>query len=113
MKAVLLSVLSLVLAGCASHSHLTRDEKQCVVSRARDLVRESRIASTDEEKLIAQVEPVVSYYFLARPYAQYSIRWRVSEEQELVIVGQGDILRLEGWRAERQKKAAQPDANAQ
>jgi hypothetical protein len=68
MKAALLSfVSSVVFAGCVSHSHLTRDEMQRVVFRARELVRESRLASADEEKQIAQVEPVVSYYFLARP----------------------------------------------
>ena len=107
-----MSLLALLLVGCASHSHLTRDETQRVISRAREMVRESRLASADEEKLIAQIEPVVSYYFLARPYAQYSIRWRVSEAQELVVVGQGDIFHLEGSRVERQKPNKAPEPTA-
>ena len=109
MKAALLSVPTLRLAGCVSPSHLTPGEMQRVVARARELVHESRLATAGEEKWVAQAEPRVSYYFLARPQAQYSLHWQVGEKEELVVAGQGDIFRLEGSRVERQQLDKPPE----
>lgn len=97
---ILISLLALV--GCQSmSSHLTAQEESQVVSLARSAVVASGALSPDEVQKISSSQPVVAYYFLARPHADYSMRWKLSDAEEIVVSGRGDILRLENAAVKR------------
>lgn len=97
-------LLLLALAGCVSPAHLNPDETRRVVARAREVAQDSGLASAEDKVRIAREEPTLSYYFIGRPLAQYTIRWALGAD-DLVIAGQGDILRLDGAQVMRVKPA--------
>jgi hypothetical protein len=105
--ASLLLLLLLALGGCVSPNHLTTEETRRVVARAREVAQDSGLASAEEKVRIAREEPALSYYFIGRPLAQYTIRWALGAD-DLVIAGQGDILRLDGAQVMRVKPAQSP-----
>jgi hypothetical protein len=105
----LLFSLVLLLAGCQSApSHLTKEEGLRFVSLAKRAAIDSHVLSPDEERKIATTEPVIAYYFLARPFADYSARWKLNEDEELIVSGRGDILRLENVTVKRKKPNRSP-----
>lgn len=96
MKRFILVTLLAALAGCQSMpSRLTKQEEDQFVSLARSALVASGVLSSDEVQKIGSSQPVVAYYFLARPLADYSLRWKLSDAEEIVVAGRGDILRLE------------------
>lgn len=92
-----LAIVSLVvLVGCQAMSgHMTVQEGVKVVSLARGAAIASGVLSADEVQKINSSQPAMAYYFMARPYADYRIHWKLSEEEEIVVSGQGDLTRLE------------------
>jgi hypothetical protein len=58
-----------------------------------------------ETELVKNVEPKLSYYFLSRPYADYSIEWVTTNNDRIRVYGKGDILKLEGAAVQRLPKS--------
>ncbi len=106
----LLSLLLFVLAGCVGLnerlSHLTEAETSMVASLAGSKVLESGLVTDAKEaEIIKNVKPSLSYYFLARPYADYSVYWRVNNIESVGAYGRGNILVLENAQIKRSTSA--------
>ena len=54
-----------------------------------------------EIEIIMREEPSLSYYFLAKPYADYRVRWPVANGEAILIHGRGNLFELEGAVVER------------
>ena len=96
----------LFLANCAGpnelSSHLTKSEANRVVSLAREKVLASGLVKDAKEiEIIGGGEPSLAYYFLARPYADYSVSWRVDSNESVGVYGRGNILVLENAQVTR------------
>ena len=98
----LLSILLLVVTGCQSirevaRTTLTPEQRQEVITRARILAAESGLLSGPEKAVVIKANPELSYYFMAGPgFAQYFITWRLPERASITILGEGNLLLLEG-----------------
>lgn len=102
MKHLILITVLAGLVGCQSmSSRLTKQEESQIASLARSAVVTSGVFSPAEVQKISSSQSVIAYYFLARPYADYSMRWKLSDAEEIVLSGRGDILRLENATVKR------------
>lgn len=73
-----------------------------VIERAREIATTSHLVRGNSEvDLIRTRDPSFRYYFLAKPYADYAIRWPVTDGESISVHGQGNILELEGATVER------------
>jgi hypothetical protein len=95
------------LAGCMAEfsGHLIREERAQVIMLAIQRVEESNLLNGEELAHVRAHEPRLSYYFLAGKYdAQYSVRWALSETDEVCVFSTGgNIMTLEGAKIERRK----------
>lgn len=104
-------LIPVLLAGCAGleefSSHLTKSHAEAVAELARNKAFESGVVKeTQEIEILKNTKPHMSYYFLAKPYADYSIRWQVNSVESILVYGRGNILLLEGARVERRNSAS-------
>jgi hypothetical protein len=109
----LLTIFVLAIAGCQTPStRMTADESRKVISLARGAIVTSGVLSAGEERKLDSLEPMIAYYFMARPYADYTVRWRIGADEEVIVVGRGDIFQLENATVKRQKpnQSLQPTA---
>ena len=107
---IFIILMSLYLVGCAGleefSSHLTKTQMEAVAELARNKVLESGVVKeTQEIEIVKNTKPHMSYYFLAKPYADYTIRWQVNSVESILVYGRGNILELEGARVERRDNA--------
>jgi hypothetical protein len=96
----LFSLLIIFLAGCTALNerapHLTEAEANTVVALARDKVLVSGLVNDAKEiEIIRNGKPNLSYYFLARPYADYFVYWQINNKESVGVYGRGNILVLE------------------
>jgi hypothetical protein len=90
-------LLSLIfLAGCVSPAHLTGEDSQRIVETARHLALKQSELSRNDRSEIKNSDPKLSYYFLSRPLAEYSIAWNLESARKITISGTGDIFTLAG-----------------
>lgn len=97
----LLILLAFCLPACAQlemfSSHLTQNETNTVRELARKKVLDSGVLKDEQEiELVKTTNPTCSYYFLARPYADYRIYWLINSNERITVAGRGNILVLEG-----------------
>ncbi|MBI5381578.1 MAG: hypothetical protein HZA31_06735 [Opitutae bacterium] len=105
---LLLIVTVLALVGCLTiSSQLTAQEEETVVSLARRAVIDSGVLGAEEAQKVNSSRPVLSYYFLSRPLADYRLSWKLSGAEEVVVSGRGDILHLEKATIKRQRTSGQ------
>jgi hypothetical protein len=102
----LLSLFLVFLAGCTAlnerMSHLSQAETKTVVSVAREKILASGLVNDAKEiETVRNEKPNLSYYFIARPYADYSIYWRLNNKETVGVYGRGNILVLENAQATR------------
>lgn len=99
-------LLPFFVAGCAVPDDvtplLTNVQVEAVVSLAREKVLASGVANEAQEiEFVKNTRPGLSYYFLSRPYADYSVSWQVHAREFIVVYGRGNIFVLEGAHVER------------
>jgi len=110
----LFALFIIFLAGCTAlnerTSHLTEAEANTVVALARDKVLVSGLVNDVREiEIIRSRKPNLSYYFIARHYADYSIYWQLNNKESVGVYGRGNILVLENAQATRgNSKLAKP-----
>lgn len=108
MQRLLPVVFIIVLSSCAGleeySSRLSKSQYSVVIDVARERVLASKLVNGQSEiELIKNNEPKLSYYFLAKPYADYFISWQLNDEEHILVRGMGDILKLEGATISRNK----------
>ncbi len=99
-------LLPSLLAACAEfqvHSALlTAEQRRIVIERAREKVVTSSLGLGPQElEIIMREEPSLSYYFLAKPHADYTLRWPVANGEAVRVFGRGNLFELEGAVVER------------
>ena len=102
----LLSLLLVFLVGCTAlnerMSHLTQAEAETVITVAREQILASGLVNDAKEiEFVRNAKPNLRYYFLARPYADYSIYWQLNNKESVGVHGRGNILVLENAQATR------------
>jgi hypothetical protein len=95
-----------LLTACADlqvdSAQLTTEQRRIVIERARENVVKSDLALRPEEfKVVMKEVPSLSFYFLARPYADYILRWPVAHGEAILVHGCGNLFELEGAVVER------------
>lgn len=99
-------LVTFLFAGCATTpAHLKPEELSAVITEARIKAIRSGFLSETEMDVVEQMQPVVAYYFTARPVARYSVSWTLSGNEELVVSGQGDLFTLAGATVVRRPRA--------
>ena len=97
---LLLMVLDLTACAVSSlpSSSLTPTEYQRIVQLARQKTVDSRVVENEQEMAaVKNTNPQLSLYFSARPYADYSIVWKMPDNRQIVLSGRGNIFELEGF----------------
>ena len=94
-------LLPLLLTACADFqalsAQLTAEERRIVIERAREKVVTSALGLRPQEfEIIKREKPSLSYYFLAKPYADYTLRWPVANGEAILVHGRGNLFELEG-----------------
>lgn len=94
-------LLAPLLAACADFqalsAQLTAEERRIVIERAREKVVTSALGLRPQEfEIIKSEKPSLSYYFLAKPYADYTLRWPVASGEAILVYGRGNLFELEG-----------------
>jgi hypothetical protein len=92
-------VLAICLTSCTtlSSNRLSPAESSAMLDRARERALSSGLLKSEAERqMIMTSAPQVSCYFMAAPYAQYSIGWELAPGEHVLITGQGNVIELEG-----------------
>ena len=102
----LLLALVLFFPACAqpnsSSLYLTKHQALAITEKAREKVLANSVLNgAQEAQIVRTAEPTLTYYFLARPYADYDIRWTINSDEAISVRGRGNILDLDGAIVER------------
>lgn len=81
-------------------THVGEPDLAAVVALARTKALESGLVRAEEVPQVRDAAPKVSYYFLSRPLADYSVQWALGAEK-IVVHGRGDFFKLENATVER------------
>src|SRR5947208_15483108 len=84
----LLLALVLFFPACAqpnsSSLYLTKHQALAITEKAREKVLANSVLNgAQEAQIVRTAEPTLTYYFLARPYADYDIRWTINSDEAI------------------------------
>ena len=102
----LLLALVLFFPACSqpnsSSLYLRKHQALAITEKAREKVLASSVLNRAQEaQIVRTAKPTLTYYFLAKPYADYDIRWTINSDEAISVRGRGNILDLDGAIVER------------